>query len=221
MSNSENQLQQMIVTLRTRLLVMSAMVGLALDDACKSLLEGDAGRASAVIDGDAAINELENEIDAKALSILARTQPVASDLRFVISSLRMVLDLERIADEAARMAEFALLMEGVGHIDEDIINDITKLMHTAREIYTSSIDAFRQGDHQKALKVRQHEDTAALLDVQIMHKLSSQSSLNAQTTINIILISRTLNRVWRHAMNIAEHTYFIYGGESLKHRRAY
>ncbi len=219
MSNNENQLQQMIVTLRTRLLVMSAMVGLAVDDACKSLQEGDVGRASAVIDGDAAINDLENEIDAKALSILARTQPVASDLRFVISAMRMVLDLERIADEAARMAELAILIEGLDHVDEDIVNDIKALMQTSRQIYTASVDAFREGDHQKALKVRQHEDEAALLDVKIMHKLSSRKNVDPQLSIHVILISRTLNRVWRHAMNIAEHTYFIYGGESLKHRR--
>ncbi len=219
MSNSENQLQQMIVTLRTRLLVMSAMVGLALDDACKSLQEGDIGRASAVIDGDAAINELENEIDAKSLSILARTQPVAGDLRFVISAMRMVLDLERIADEAARMAEFAMLMEGLDHVDEDIVSDIKSLMKKAREIYTASIDAFREGDHEKALKVRKQEDEAALLDVQIMHKLSQRPNVDPQLSIHVILISRTLNRTWRHAINIAEHTYFIYGGESLKHRR--
>ncbi len=219
MSNSENQLQQMIVTLRTRLLVMSAMVGLALDDACKSLQEGDTGRASAVIDGDMAINELENEIDAKALSILARTQPVASDLRFVISAMRMVLDLERIADEAARMAEFAVIMEGLDHVDEDILQDINALMKTARRIYTEAIDAFREGDYEKALKVRQHEDEAALLDVHIMHKLSHRRHVDPQLSIQVILISRTLNRVWRHATNIAEHTYFIYAGESLKHRR--
>ncbi len=219
MSNSENQLQQMIVTLRTRLLVMSAMVGLALDDACKSLQEGDVGRASAVIDGDAAINELENEIDAKALSILARTQPVASDLRFVISAMRMVLDLERIADEAARMAEFAMLMEGLDHVDEDIVQDIKSLMQKAREIYSAAIDAFREGNHEKALKVRQQEDEAALLDVHIMHKLSHRPDVDPQLSIHVILISRTLNRAWRHAINLAEHTYFIYGGESLKHRR--
>ncbi len=218
MSNTENQLQQMIVTLRTRLLVMSAMVGLAVDDACKSLQEGDIGRASAVIDGDVAINELENEIDAKALSILARTQPVASDLRFVISAMRMVLDLERIADEAARMAEFTVSMEGIAHIDEDVVQDITQLMKISREIYADAIDAFREGDAQKALKVRQHEDEASLLDVKIMHKLSTRKHVDAQLSIHVILVSRTLNRVWRHAMNIAEHTFFIYSGESLKHR---
>ncbi len=219
MSMKESQLQQMLVTLRTRLLVMSAMVGLALDDACKAFKEGDVGRASAVIDGDSAINDMENEIDAMALSILARTQPVACDLRLVISALRMVLDLERIADECARMAEITVLL-GDTNIDEpEVIQEISQLMKTARNIYTAAIDAFREGDAKKALRVRQHEDEAALLDVRIMHRLTHNNKIDAHISIHLMLISRTLNRVWRQSMNLAENTYFIYAGENLKHKR--
>ncbi len=216
----ENQLQQMLVTLRTRVLVMSAMVGIALEDSCKALCEGDIGRASAVIDGDDSINELENEIDAKALSLLARTQPVACDLRMVISTLRMVVDLERIADEAASMAERTLLLEGT---DLELISqELHDLIEITRNTYADAIEAFRAADPDLALKVRKYEDDAALLDVRIMHKLidSLGSKVDPQAIIYIILISRSLNRVWRRAMNLAEHTYFIYTGINLKHKRA-
>ncbi len=219
MAAFENQLQQMLVTLRTRLLVMSAMVGIALDDSCKAFCEGDIGRASAVIDGDAAINELENEIDAKALSLLARTQPVAGDLRLVISALRMVVDLERIADEAASMAERTLLMEDmkltVFH------DDIKHLMDITRKTYADAIESFREASPELALKVRQYEDDAALLDVRIMHNLMNflENGAEPQSAFYIILVSRSLNRIWRRAMNLAEHTYFIYAGVNLKHRR--
>ncbi len=219
MPSNETQLQQMIVTLRTRLLVMSAMVGLALDDACKSFKEKDIGRASAVIDGDAAINDLENEIDAKALSILARTQPVAGDLRFVVAALRIVLDLERIADEAARLAEFTVNMDNFSDVEEEIKEDLDELMQLARTIFSQATEAFREGDHQKALKVRQHEDSAALLDMRIMHKLSNAKDVDVQASISFMLITRALSRVWGRAMNLAEQTYFIYTGENLKHRR--
>ncbi len=219
MAAPENQLQQMLVTLRTRLLVMSATVGIALDDACKALREGDIGRASAVIDGDGCINELENEIDAKAISLLARTQPVACDLRLVVSALRMVVDLERIADEAASMAERTLLMEGMdlGHVKDDLY----KLMDITCKTYKDATDAFQASSPDLALKVRQYEDDAALLDVRIMHKLLQLLDKGAepQKTIYIILISRSLNRIWRRAMNLAEHTYFIYAGVNIKHRR--
>ncbi len=221
MTAHESQLQQMLVTLRTRLLVMSAMVGLALDDACKALRESDVGRASAVIDGDKAINDLENEIDAKALSLLARTQPVACDLRLVVSSLRMVIDLERIADEAASMAERTLLMEGLD-INSAVLEELEELMNVSSTIYQDAIAAFREADPEKALEVLHHEDRAALLDMRIMHKLTHQlsSGIDPQLVMFVSLISRSLNRVWRRAMNLAEHTYFIYTGVSLKHKRA-
>ncbi len=216
MSSRENQLQQMLVTLRTRLLVMCAMVGLSVEDACKALHDGDVGRASAVIDGDAAINDLENEIDAKALSLLARTQPVACDLRMVVSALRMVVDLERIADEACSIAERTLTMQGT---DLDIIkDDLTELMEVVRSSYAAAVDAFREGDAEKALAVRKHEDDAALLDMRIVHKLVQKLESNEpQVAMYGILVSRSLNRIWRRSMNLAEHTYFTYAGVSLKH----
>ncbi|RXE62716.1 PhoU family transcriptional regulator, partial [Muribaculaceae bacterium Isolate-001 (NCI)] len=93
MNQQENYLQQMLVTLRTRLLVMCASVGIALEEAGKALAANDPGRAAAVIESDGSIDELENEIDEMALRLMARTQPVAGDLRFVVSALRMVVDL--------------------------------------------------------------------------------------------------------------------------------
>ncbi len=220
MTQRESQLQQLLVTMRTRLIVMSAMVGIALEDACKALLEGDIGRASAVIDGDEAINDLENEIDAKALSLLARTQPVACDLRMVVSSLRMVVDFERIADEAASIAERTILMDGMGL--GTVEGDFKELMELSSQIYKDAVNSFRDGDPEQALNVCKREDDIALLDVRIMHKLTHQlekDNIDPQRSMLLILINRSLNRICRRAVNIAEHTYFIYAGISLKHKK--
>lgn len=209
----------MLATLRTRLLVMCATVGLAVDDACKALLDGDAPRASAVIDGDAAINSLENEIDEMALSILARTQPVARDLRFVVSTLRMVLDLERIGDEAAGIAERAILMQGLQQ--PRIMDDVRALMETARKLYADSVAAFREGDLELALAVSRGDDEAAQMEVRIFQRLMQDpdARIDAHMAIHIILIARALNRIWRRAANVAEHTYFILEGVSIKHKK--
>lgn len=219
MTLQETHLQQMLATLRTRLLVMCATVGLAVDDACKALLDGDAPRASAVIDGDAAINSLENEIDEMALSILARTQPVARDLRFVVSTLRMVLDLERIGDEAAGIAERAILMQGLQQ--PRIMDDVRALMETARKLYADSVAAFREGDLELALAVSRGDDEAAQMEVRIFQRLMQDpdARIDAHMAIHIILIARALNRIWRRAANVAEHTYFILEGVSIKHKK--
>ena len=216
---SETHLQQMLVTLRTRLLVMCASTSLALDDACKAFLEGDVGRASAVIDGDAAINDLENEIDEKALSLLARAQPVAGDLRFVVSTLRMVADLERIGDEAASIAERGIVMQGL-HL-APIMDDIGELMHLARKIFNNAVTAFREADKDMALAVCRDEDHAQLVEMRIIQNLMQDlgQNLDPQAAMHVILITRSCNRVWRRSINIAEHAYFTLQGVSLKHKK--
>ena len=216
---SETHLQQMLVTLRTRLLVMCASTSLALDDACKAFLEGDMGRASAVMDGDAAINELENEIDEKALSLLARAQPVARDLRFVVSALRMVADLERIADEAASIAERTIVMQGLS--TAPVLDDIAELMSIARRIFDNAVAAFREGDKELALNVCRDEDQATLVEMRIIQRLMQgmNEDVSPQMAMHVILISRACNRVWRRSINMAEHAYFILQGVSLKHKR--
>lgn len=220
---SETHLQQMLVTLRTRLLVMCASTGLALEDACIAFREGDVGRASAVIDGDAAINDLENEIDEKALSLMARAQPVAGDLRFVVSTLRMVGELERIGDEAASIAERAIVMQGLCF--KAFMPDLATLMDLARKIYNDAVTAFREGDETLALAVVREEDTASLMEMRIIQRLMQElgeglgQDVDPQVAMHVILITRALNRVWRRSINIAEHAYFVLQGVSLKHKK--
>ena len=116
----EDSSRQMLATLRTRLLVMFAHVGIALDESGKALAQDDAARALAVQEGDAVIDDLENEIDELCLRVMARLQPVAGDLRFVVAALRMVVDLERIGDEAAAIAERVLLLHELPINEEDM-----------------------------------------------------------------------------------------------------
>lgn len=228
---SETHLQQMLVTLRTRLLVMCASTSLALEDACIAFREGDTGRASAVIDGDAAINELENEIDEKALSLLARAQPVASDLRFVVSTLRMVGELERIGDEAASIAERTIIMQGLDVTP--LMADLSTLMTLVHKIFNDAVTAFREGDRELALAVVREDDTASLMEMRIIQRLMQDRgqnpgaaagegpthSVDPQVAMHVILITRALNRIWRRATNIAENAYFVLQGVSLKHKK--
>ena len=193
MQQEINYLQQLLATLRTRLLVMAASVGIALEEAGKALAANDPGRATAVMENDAAIDALENEIDEMALQLLARTQPVAGDLRFVVSALRMVVDLERIGDEAVSVAEQAVRI-------------------------------FRENRADEALQCIHGDGEALQCEVRIiqgiMERLSDPTSgLKPPLAMHIILITRSLTRIWRRSINIAEHVYFISQGESLKHNK--
>lgn len=223
MNAKETQLEQTIFQLRTRLLVMCASVGIAVDEACDSLSKGNVGKACAVVDGDAAVNALETDIDEMALSILVRYQPMAHDLRFIVAALRMVIDLERIGDEAVSIAERAAVLHET--LPEPVMDAVSALMETAKGAYKRAVDAFRDlnGDHALALCRKDGESTQA--EVRALQRIMEYFCLEGQAGnkgksyvgMHGILICRSLNRICRRASNIAEHTYFITNGVNIKH----
>jgi phosphate transport system protein len=225
MQGKETQLQQMLTGLRTRLLIMGAAVGIALDEACAALEEGNSGRAAAVVDGDMAIDQMENEVDELALSLLVRNQPVAQDLRFVVAALRMVLDLERIGDEAASIAEQVVIMEE--SLPVEIMDEARPLRNSAVSMYSRAMEAFRSGDEEEALRLCRLEEEIAQQDLTALHHIMDLSFRKspAQGTgslvyggMNGILICKSFNRICRRCTNIGEHIYFIVKGVDIKHR---
>jgi phosphate transport system protein len=181
-------------------------------------------RAEAVIEHDSKVNELENEIDDMALSLMARTQPVARDLRFVVSALRMVIDLERIGDEAASIAERAVLMQAMPRFPE--FAQLEKMMRMAQKALHEAIAAFRDGDTGLALQICRGEDDITQMEMHLIQKLMdrlTQAGLDpgsgVMSILYVILIARALNRIFRRASNIAEHAYFMVEGVSIKHKK--
>lgn len=222
MTKQETHLEQMLVSLRTRLLVMCASTGIAFENACTALVNRNVGAATAVMNGDSIVDALENEIDAKALSLLARTQPVARDLRFVISTLRMVVDLERIGDEAQNIAERTIVMQDLP--PSPVMDEVKSFIALAQKAYNDAVTAFRDGNVQLALEICRNDLDGSQLEVHILqnimnHLTASPPRINPYVAMHIILITRSVSRVWGRASNIAEHAYFTVEGVSLKHRR--
>ena len=223
MNSGETLLQQALMQLRTKIMVMGAAAGIAVDEACAALRTGNIGRAIAVVDGDAAINSLENDIDAMALSLLVRHQPVAQDLRLVVGALRMVIDLERIGDEAASIAERTLILQET--LPLPVMDAVNDLMETARESYQAAMDAFKNDDARAALAVIENNDECAQKEVLALHhsmehfcrEPGAARNNRSQLGMHGILICRSLNRICRRAANIAEHVYFITHGINIKH----
>jgi phosphate transport system protein len=221
MSGKETQLQQGLSQLRTRLLVMCATVDIAVTEACAALFAADPGRADAVIEGDTAIDQLENEIDEMAFSLLVRYQPVAQDLRLVVAAQRIVTDLERIGDEAVNIADRVLSLSEP--LPGPVAERVQALANAAGALYRKAVEAFRTGDTRAALELRRSDEESALMEVQalrgIMDFFSSDETKIGQsyTGMHGILICRSLNRICRRAANIAEHTYFSIAGVNLKH----
>ncbi len=222
MTRQETQLQQMLTQLRTRLLVMCASTGIALEEACAAFITGNVGRAEAVLEGDAAIDALENEIDAMALSLMVRSQPVAHDLRFVVGALRMVIDLERIGDEAADIAERVILMQGLPPLP--VMDELVRLMKSAGTHYNTAVEAFRSGNVEQALVICRLEDEMTQEEVHTLQHIMESSCERGEnnppySALHSILICRSLNRISRRSVNIAEHAIFIAEGRDMKHKK--
>ena len=202
---------------------MCAAVGIALDEACEALVAGDAPRAGAVMDGDAAVDAMENEIDEAALILLVRGQPVAHDLRFVVGALRIIIELERIGDEAADLAERAVILNE--KLPGAMREGVRELMDTARSLYKKAVQSFRTEDAEQALRLSRTDEEVTQLEVRALHYLiegfcskgeESQPGL-MHACMHGILICRALNRICRRAANIGEQTYFILRGINIRH----
>ncbi|MDR2745199.1 MAG: phosphate signaling complex protein PhoU [Desulfovibrio sp.] len=223
MNTKETRLQQGITELRTRLLVMSASVGMALDGACAALASGNTDQAEAIIDGDTWINSMENEIDELALDLLALNQPVAYDVRFLVGALRMVIDLERIGDEAVSIAERSIIMQT--RLEDPVKGALQPLLEKARELFAEATEVFRASDTEAAMRLCRDDDESTRLEVGALQRIMDFVRADAAAgkedapypVMQGILICRALNRVCRRCANIAGHTYFIARGVNVKH----
>lgn len=226
MTLQETHLQYQLEQLRIRVLVMCVTVEEVVTHACAALRDGNVELAKAVIDADSKIDELENEVDEMALSLMARSQPVARDLRFVVSALRMVIDLERIGDEAAAVAERVLLLQDTPY--PEISERMIEMMELAKKALHDAVVSFREEDEELALYVCRNKDDILQLEVHILQNLMQNLAENTTKekndtgwpTLHAILIARSLSRIFGRASNIAEHCYFMKQGISLKHQKS-
>lgn len=223
MDGKKTTLEQGLEQLRVQILLMCASVGKALDEACDALSGNKIELARRVVEGDAAVNALENEIDEAALGLLVRNQPVARDLRFIVAALRMVIDLERIGDEAASIAEH---VPGLKETPPEAVGSaVAELMRDARTMYERAVITFREEDPERALELISCEDACSQREIAalrgIMENFAAGGSAarqgRSEQSMRLVLVCRALNRICRRAVNIAEHTYFIAQGINIKH----
>ena len=218
---NESYIQQLIVSLRTRLLVMGASVEIAVDNMKKAVSSMDIGTAQAVIENDDTIDDLENELDEMSLAVMARAQPVARDLRFVVSALRMVVDMERVGDEAASICSQVLLMKGVDV--KTVLGLVEPHMSSSIAAFSQAMDIVRRDDHDAALAMRSTDDEAMQSEVATIERLmklleqKDNGGMDPVLVMHLILLVHSLTRIWRRAANIAGHVYFASLGDSLKH----
>lgn len=184
----------------------------------KALKDHNMIMAEEVIKSDAKINEMEIDIDNQCIRILALYHPEAEDLRTVSMIMKINNDLERIGDHAVNIAEKTIYLADKPPVKPLI--DIPRMADKAIQMLQESLDAFVNKDAELAVEVCKRDDEVDTLEPQIVRELVTYMIGDPQTidrSLNLILIAREIERVADLATNIAEDTYYIVSGKSLKH----
>jgi phosphate transport system protein len=206
--------------LKQRLLTMSERAESLVDLAVDALLMRDAGKAEAVFTGDKEIDRLEVEVEAMAVELLALQQPMARDLRFIISAIKASSDLERVGDHAVNIAQSAQrLIATKGNITPEIA--IEEMARRARQMLAQAIDAFVRADGGLGRAVCLMDDEVdklndGLFRIVVTHILEDPKTISA--AIELLLVGRNLERVADLSTNIGEDAVYLAEGKQIKHR---
>ena len=204
--------------LKVRLLTMSGEAEAALALAVEALLERDPAKAAEVIAGDRLVDEMEVEIEEQCIRLLALQQPMARDLRMVTSALKIASDLERVGDHAVNIAQSAeRLLEARPITPEPELIEMARL---AREMLADALEAFVRGDAGAGRDVCRRDDKVDALHRSVFRILLTHMMEDPHTIgvgMELILVSRNLERVADLATNIGEDVVFLVEGKSIKH----
>ena len=205
--------------LRNDLLRMAGLTERNLDHAVRGLLQRDDGLCTKAITDDEEVDQLEKEVDKVGVEILLRYQPVASDLRQVVSAMKLSPNIERVADEATNIAEAARKLNNHAPLAE--VDLIVAMQEHAISMFKDSLDAFVREDVDLARAVisrdKQLDDMNASANRQLTERMM-QDRDQLRGYLNLILISRCLERVGDHATNIAEDAVYAAAAEDIRHQ---
>lgn len=196
------------------LVEMTGLVGRAMSRATTALLEADLQVAESVISADDAVDALQRELDVRALDLLARQQPVAGDLRTIITSLRMSADLERMGDLARHIAKVARLRYPSVAIPAELCDTISQMGQVAVELAAKTGDILHAKDVEGARELPADDDAMDTLHRALYSALLDKTSeYSVESAIDVTLVGRYYERFADHAVSVAKRLVFLVTGE--------
>jgi phosphate transport system protein len=205
--------------LKNRILKMCSLVDEQFETAFKAIEEENIELAKQVIERDDKVDKYDVKIDKACQKLLALRQPVATDLRFIMSAMTINSNLERIGDIAVNIAEnFILMKKKPSFISR---SNFTPMANLVREMIRNSIDSFINNDRKLAQKVIEADDVLDKYNVdnhQILIGIMKENKDDIEAAVALLVICRQLERLGDHATNIAEDVYFIVEAQMIKHK---
>ena len=215
----ERLLDEHLEKLKTRVIKMCSLVDEQVQNAIKSVEEDNLELAQSVIDRDKKVNKYDVKIDKICQRIFALAQPVAMDLRYIMSSLTINSNLERVGDIAVNIAENVLLVKKKPEFYND--TKLDEMFNLTKRMLKNAIDAFIGGNPELAKEVILTDDIVDKLNAEnhyILKSIMKQDPDNIEGAVALLVISRELERLADHSTNIAEDVFFIVEAQMIKHK---
>jgi len=215
----ERLLDEHIEKLKTRVIKMCSLVDEQVQSAIKAVEEENLELAQQVIDKDSKVDKYDNKIDKICQKIFALTQPVAMDLRLIMSSLTINSNLERIGDLAVNVAEYAIMIKK----RPDFYNQtkLEEMFKVVKQMLKDSIDSYIGGNEILAKSVIETDDHLDKLNFdnhKILIEIMKQNPNNIEPAVALLVMSRQIERLGDHCTNIAEDVFFIVEAHLVKHK---
>jgi phosphate transport system protein len=216
-----SRFQQGLAELKEKLLLMGGMAESALERSTEAYQKRDPSLCQAVFDREKEINAMEREIDELAIDLLAMQQPMAVDLRFILAVVKINADLERVGDQAVNIAQRTLDMVQSAPIAVPV--DIARMTATVATMVQRALESFIDGKADLAQAVLEMDNIVDRMKDEAFIALvrrMNEDPAEVRQYLDVLLISRNLERVADHATNIAEDVIFWVRGADVRHNAA-
>lgn len=217
--HTSNQFEQELQNLHNRAMDMGSLVERQVKDAVKALIKSKSKLGRRVESGDDIVDRFELDVDEQSTRILALRQPAAGDLRFIFSIIKATTDMERMGDEAKKIAQLSHDVES-SSLTDSYYKTMKYLGKSVVNVLERSLSAFARMDAEAAKELvesdrevdEEFENFARLL---VTHMMENPQSI--QTALNVLWSARSLERISDHAINLCEYVIFMVEGEDVRH----
>lgn len=206
-----------LVALAQSIAEMGGQVEVAIENGTKALLRLDRELADLTIIADQRIDDMQRRIDDMAVSMIARRQPMASDLRSIITAIHVASDLERVGDMAKQLARRSLKLEGL-NLQPTFYNGVKNMTNLVLRQIKDALDSYSSRDSAGAIEVCNRDDEVDAMYTSLFRELLTymmEDPRNITPCTHLLFCAKNLERIGDHATNIAERAYYLQTGKQL------
>ena len=220
--HSSKQYDQELEAIRSKVLLMGGMVETQFDEALNCFRVGNCQLADKVMTDDQAVNQLEVQLDDACSHLIVRRQPAANDLRTVMATIKVITDLERIGDEAAKIARTAKNMHERGTVSFNHYDIVRTISRNTADMLHDALDAFARLDGKAALQIIARDDEVDFEFRTILRNMITfmmEDPRTISSALDTLWVAKAIERIGDHAKNIAEYVIYVAEGRDIRHSK--